>query len=59
MGEWFDNRINGKVSVDLKLREYTHGLMEEDLKVNGETTTCMDMESIHGKMGGNMKESIY
>ena len=38
--------------------EHTNGLMAESTKVNGETITCTDEESIPGQTEDVMKETI-
>jgi len=40
------------------VREFTHGLMVVNMKVNGATTKCMAGAPLFGKMAGSMSVSI-
>ena len=48
-----------KVSSDKMksvVQDFTHGLMVKNMKGNGKTTKCMDMEHYYGKTKENIKE---
>lgn len=49
--------VNGK-QANYKVMEYTNGLMEENILVNGRKIACMEKELIAGKMGDNILDNI-
>ncbi len=44
--------------VELKVKEYVNGKMEEDIKARGLITKSMGLASTHGQMEGDTKDSI-